>query len=184
MSEAEKKSVMKRLAPVLARLAKALGVVSVLVVVEMVAAAMMIPSAKETEQLARDLARAAKGEETLSADDEPTPLSPVDQTVEIELFTDNVTRFNPDSDSTLNLQVSVYGVILASEEEEFLSQYDAHTHRINEQIVLTLQGAEPTDLAGAGLGLIKRQILEKTNRTIGRPMVREVVFTRLNFVER
>jgi hypothetical protein len=50
--------------------------------------------------------------------------------------------------------------------------------------MLTIHGADSADLANAGLGLIKRQILEKTNRTLGRPMLREVVFTKLNFVER
>ncbi|MEQ8847897.1 hypothetical protein [Botrimarina sp.] len=166
------------------RLAKAGGVVAALVVVEMVAAAMIVPSAKETEQLARELAHAAKGEEAPVADADPSPLSPADETVEVELYTDNVSRYSPESDTTLNLQVSVYGVILTSEQVEFDTHYAAHANRIKEQINLTLIGADAGDLVGAGLGLIKRQILEKTNRTIGRPMVREVVFARLNFVQR
>ena len=41
-----------------------------------------------------------------------------------------------------------------------------------------------TDLTDAGLGLIKRQILEKTNRAMGQPLLKEVLFSKFNFVER
>lgn len=166
-------------------LIKAVVIVSVLVVVEMVAAAMLIPSAEDTEALARDLARAAKGEETAAtAGDDATSTDATEETREVELLTDNITRFNPESDATLNIQFSVFGVVLAAEAEDYATQFEANTSRIHEQIMLTLHGAETADLSTAGLGLIKRQILEKTNRALGRPLLREVVFTKLNFVER
>ncbi|MEO0529724.1 MAG: hypothetical protein AAF266_04010 [Planctomycetota bacterium] len=166
-------------------LIKAVGIVSVLVVVEMVAAAMLIPSAEDTEALARELARAAKGVETATSEDEETTMmDAAEETIEVELLTDNITRFNPESDATLNIQFSVYGVVLATESEDFTTQFTANTSRIHEQIMLTLHGADTGDLSTAGLGLIKRQILEKTNRALGRPLLREVVFTKLNFVER
>ena len=40
-------------------------------------------------------------------------------------------------------------------------------------LVRTGRGAEMTDLSDSGLGLIKRKILEKTNRTIGRTLIQE-----------
>ena len=45
--------------------------------------------------------------------------------------------------------------------------------------------AEPqtTDLTDAGLGLIKRKILEKTNRALGKPLLQTVVFSDFSFVE-
>ena len=49
---------------------------------------------------------------------------------------------------------------------------------------MTLHAAQAKDLSDAGLGLIKRQILEKTNRALGHPMLREVLFSKFNFVER
>lgn len=165
-------------------LIKGVVIVSVLVVVEMVAATMMIPSAEETEDLARDLAKTARGEETTTDGEESLTVDLDEATLEVELLTDSITRFNPETDATLNIQFSVYGVVLASEEPEFTEQFAANTSRIHEQIMLTLHGADTADLATAGLGLIKRQILEKTNRTLGRPLLREVVFTKLNFVER
>lgn len=163
---------------------KAVVIVSVLVVVEMVAAAMMIPSAEETEELARELARSAKGEEAATDSDEALTIDPDEATLEVELLTDSITRFDPETDATLNVQFSIYGVVMTTEEPEFTEQFASNTSRIHEQIMLTLHGADTADLATAGLGLIKRQILEKTNRTLGRPLLREVVFTKLNFVER
>jgi flagellar FliL protein len=47
-----------------------------------------------------------------------------------------------------------------------------------------MHSAESADLTDAGLGLIKRQLLEKTNRALGEPMLKEVLFSKFNFVER
>lgn len=182
MSEVE--SIKQKTLASVMRLVKAVGIVGALVAVEMVGAAMLIPSAEETEQLAKELARAAKGEEAVVDDEEAASVDAGVVTKEVELLSDNITRYNPDTDSTLNVQFSVYGVVLADEEEEFLKEFEANTNRIHEQIMLTIHAADAADLANAGLGLIKRQILEKTNRSLGRPMLREVVFTKLNFIER
>ncbi len=163
---------------------KAVVIIGLLVVVEMVAAAMMIPSAEETEKLARELARASNGDEIIDSEDDEAVMAIDEETLEVELLTDNITRFNPDTDATLNVQFAVYAVLLAAEEPEFTEQFTANQSRIHEQIMLTMHGADTSQLASASLGLIKRQILEKTNRTLGRPLLREVVFTKLNFIER
>src|SRR5436853_128840 len=42
---------------------------------------------------------------------------------------------------------------------------------------------EVTDLTDAGLGLIKRRILETTNKTLGKPLLQGVVFSEFSFVE-
>jgi flagellar FliL protein len=49
---------------------------------------------------------------------------------------------------------------------------------------MTLHGAESSDLTDSGLGLLKRRILEKTNRALGLPLLREVLFSKFSFVER
>lgn len=170
---------------------KPLAIVSVLVVIELVAATMLIPSAEATEKLARDLAKAAKGEEHAEeghdgddAHGETGKHGESEHTVEVKLFSDNLTRFNPETGSTLNIELAVYGVVLAEEKPEFEEHFEASSGRIREQVMLTIHAADAADLSGAGLGLIKRQILEKTNRTLGKPLLREVVFTKLNFIER
>lgn len=166
-------------------LIKGVVIVSVLVVVEMVGASMMVPSAEETEKLARELVLATSGEEAIvSEDTEETVLSPDDETFEVILMSDSVTRFNPETDATLNVQFTVYGVGIQEEKDLFNEQFEANKSRVHEQITLTMHGASTSDLASANLGLIKRQILEKTNRTLGRPLLREVGFTKVNFIER
>ncbi len=171
--------------PGLMGLVKAIAIVGVLVVVQLVAASMLIPTAKETEQLARDLSIAAKGEEFIEEIDlDENPIDQDKETIEVQLHRANITRFDPNVDKTLNVDFSVYAVVLASELDDFNAEYEKNKSRIHEQIVMTMHGAKTSDLSSAGLGLIKRQILEKTNRALGRPFVIEVVFTKINFVER
>ncbi|MEN0110356.1 MAG: flagellar basal body-associated FliL family protein [Planctomycetota bacterium] len=166
------------------KIVKAVVIVAVLVVVEMVGAAMLIPSAEETEALARELARANRGEEAIVDEGDAAAIDAAAETREVELHAQNITRFNPETDVTMNVDFAVFGVVLAEEAEEFDSLYTANMNRIREQIVMTMHGAEASDLSIPGLGLIRRQIREKTNRALGKPLVQEVVFTKINFVER
>jgi flagellar basal body-associated protein FliL len=158
----------------------------VVVVVEVVAAAFMLPSAQDIEKTARALTAAQLGGD-LSEVDADTPLDSRDvgePTVEVRLGLFNVTRYNPEKDTTMIVDFEVFGVVMFSEQHAFEEQFAKHEIRIREQVIMTLQAAEATDLRGEGLGLIKRRLLEKTNRALGRPLVREVVFSKFNFVER
>ena len=56
-------------------------------------------------------------------------------------------------------------------------------HRIRENVIIIIRSAEVTDLTDAGLGLIKRRILETTNKTLGKPLLQEVVFSEFSFIE-
>ena len=170
--------------PGLMGLVRGAAIVGVLVLVELVAAAFLIPSAEDTERLAQELARASSGEDYIAEQDGEAVDERRDETKEVEIGTFNITRFDPEADKTLNIDFSVYGVVLLEDESLFLEEFEANQNRIHEQIVMTMHSAKTSDLTNAGLGLIKRQILEKTNRTLGKPLLREVVFTRINFVER
>jgi flagellar FliL protein len=157
-----------------------------LVIVELVAASMMLPSAAQTEELARELATARKGEDAHAEEklhDGEGHGEHHEKAVEVKLGEYKVTRFTP-PDKTMNIDIEVYGIVLEEEEKEFEHEFKATKNRIEEQIVMTMHAAEAADLGAPGLGLLKRQILEKTNRALGRPLLREVVFTRINFVER
>ena len=46
-----------------------------------------------------------------------------------------------------------------------------------------MRSAELTDLTDAGLGLLKRRIQEKSNQTLGKPLLRAVVFSDFSFIE-
>ena len=168
------------------RLIKPIAFVGVIVVVEVVAAAMLAPSAQETERLAHEFVAASEGHaakhDAHAEGDEGHQGAHNVREVELGIF--NVTRFNPKTNTTLAIDFELYGVVLADEATNFQHLYDNSQARLREQVVMTLHAATSADLVDAGLGLIKRRILEKTNRALGQPLVREVIFSKFNFVER
>lgn len=171
------------------RLIKAVAFVSVIVIVEVVVASMLMPTAQETERLAQELAAASHGE---AADDhgdhdehaEEAGHGNAHELREVELGSYNVTRFNPATNTTLAIDFELFGTVLADDVTDFEHHFENSKARIREQVTMTLHGAESGSLTDAGLGLIKRQILEKTNRALGEPLIKEVLFSKFNFVER
>jgi flagellar FliL protein len=167
---------------------KAVAFVAVIVLVEIVGAAMLAPSAQETERLAHQLAAVNTGEsaniENEEHGDAESAKHDQDEVREVELGNYNITRFNPTTNTTLAIDFELFGTVLAAEEGEFRHQFENSKARIREQVTMTLHSAESADLTDAGLGLIKRQILEKTNRALGQPLLHEVLFSKFSFVER
>lgn len=178
---------------------KAVAFIGAIVVVEVVAASMLLPSGSETEATAHKLAAAEKGH--AAADDTHSDHGTHDahgedkaaghggegdhhDTVEVELGRYNVTRYNPVNDTTLIVDFELFGVVLAEEQSDFTHHFEKNKVRLREQVIMTLGGADTTELTDAELGLLKRRILEKTNRALGKPMVQEVLFSKFNFVER
>jgi flagellar basal body-associated protein FliL len=167
-------------------LIKAVAFVSVIVTVELVVAKMITPTAQETERLAQDLVAASSGEHGASheAGGEGEASHAEGDLREVELGTYNVTLFNPATNTTLAIDFELFGTVLAEDAPEFEHHFENSKARIREQVTMTLHGADSASLTDAGLGLIKRQILEKTNRALGEPLLKEVVFSKFNFVER
>jgi hypothetical protein len=171
------------------RLVKAVAFVSVIVVVEIVVASMITPTAQETEKLAHELAAAAHGEAAAGHEEhgdhaEHEGHGDAHNLREVELGSYNVTRFNPATNTTLAIDFELFGTVLADDVTDFEHLFENSKARIREQVTMTLHGAESSSLTDAGLGLIKRQILEKTNRALGEPLLKEVLFSKFNFVER
>lgn len=176
------------------RIIKAVAFVSIIVIVQVVVASMLAPSAAKTEKLAKDLMATSTGkgggEHDEAGKDGDHGAGDEDgearshELEEVKLGTYNVTRFNPGTNTTLAIDFEVYGTVLASDAAEFARRFEKSQARIREQITLTMHGTEAPELTDAGLGLIKRQILEKTNRALGQPLLKEVLFSKFNFVER
>jgi flagellar FliL protein len=178
----------------LLRIVKAVAFVSIIVVVQVVVASMLAPSAQDTAKFAQQLVAASHGKAD-SAEGEHDGEDKAHgahgghghghgDLHEVELGAFNVTRFNPATNTTLAIDFEVYGAVLAEDASEFGHRFEKSNARIREQITMTMHGAASADLTDAGLGLIKRQILEKTNRALGEPMLKEVLFSKFNFVER
>jgi flagellar FliL protein len=104
--------------------------------------------------------------------------------VEVVLGNYHVLTPNADKGTSLNVDFELFGTVLVEEESDFLQLYESSERRIREQILITIRSAAATDLTDPELGLIKRRILEKTNRALGRPLVHEVIFSKFSFLER
>jgi len=107
---------------------------------------------------------------------------PPDQ-VEIDLEQFSVTAHQPDSNTTMRIEFHLFGVVSGADQEEFEKLLKANQHRFREQVLVTVRSAEGTDLADAGLGLIKRQILEKTNALFGKPLLKAVIVSQFSYME-
>jgi flagellar basal body-associated protein FliL len=170
------------------RLIKAVAFVSVIVVVQIVGAAMLAPSAQDTAKLAKDIAAAANGQSAETQDEHAKDAKEhgghEKNVKEVELGTYNITRYNPTTKTTMAIDFELFGTVLADDAAEFAHHFESSNARIKEQITLTMHSADSADLTDAGLGLIKRQLLEKTNRALGTPMLKELLFSKFNFVER
>jgi flagellar FliL protein len=162
---------------------KILLLLAVVIVVECLAAYWYLPSAAQTAALAGATVpppanKAAKGTDTKSADDNETP-----EQAEVDLGEFCVTAFQATSNSTLRIDFHLFGTIKAENQKEFAKLLEESKHRLREQILVTVRAAEVTDLTDAGLGLMKRKILDRANHTLGKPLLQSVVVSDFSFVE-
>lgn len=102
---------------------------------------------------------------------------------EIDLGEFSLTAFQPATNTTLLIDFHLFGTIMGEEEQGFGEHYESNKHRIRDQVITTIRSAELADLTDPGLGLIKRQILEKTNRALGKPLLHGIVFSDFLVVE-
>lgn len=103
--------------------------------------------------------------------------------VEVDLGNFTVTAFQPSTSMTLRIDFHLYGTIAEVDHPKFLTLRDENEARLREQINVIVRGADVADLTDPGLGLIKRQILEKINHTLGKPLLKGVVFSEFSFIE-
>jgi len=157
------------------------AVLLVLIVGECLVAYLYLPSAADTAAMANATFNGQVVDEGIMGEEEEEE-ELVDQ-VEIDLGEFSVTSFQPVSNSTLRIDFHLFGTVETENEEEFLTLMDDNMHRFREQVIVTVRSADITDLTDAGLGLIKRKILEKTNKITGKPLLRTVIFSEFSFIE-
>jgi flagellar FliL protein len=173
-------------------LVKALAIVSVVVLAQVGAAAMLLPSAEETQEVGKQLAGAGHGDEAAHGEDDGHGDEHGDahggghgeHTKEVNLGAYHIVSFNHKTGASLSVDFELFGTVLESDAQEFDHLYMAHEKRISEQITIAVRGMQVGDLADPGLGLIKRIILEKTNRALGKPLLREAVISQFSFIPR
>ena len=172
-------------------LVKAAAFISVIVLIQIAGASMLFPSGEEAEKIAEQLAAAEAAQESAKDSDtndeqEETYSGTLGMRdmEEVPLGDYHVMTYDRNTGVSMNVDFELYGTVLADESSEFFQLYEANKVRISEQIIVTIRSMDITDLSDPGLGLIKRKILEKTNRALGKPLLHEAVFSEFSFMER
>lgn len=161
----------------------AVAFVLVVVLAECAVAVLLFPSPDRTVAIAQAvLAQPAATEQTTGPESTPATANR-DEEKEIDLGDFDVSSYQPLSNTTLRISVHLYGAVPTDDESEVLDLLEARRQRLREQVLVILRSAELTDLTDAGLGLIKRRILEKTNRVLGKPLLKQIIFSDFSFLE-
>ncbi len=155
--------------------------VLLVIVVECSLASLYVPSAEDLKAIAEQ--EGVEGIPDPEENNEEEGKEDVKPTIEVDMKQYGVTAFQPTSNTTLRIDFHLFGIVYLEDQVEFDQLMLENEHRIREQILITVRSSEVTDLTDAGLGLIKRKILEKTNRSLGKPLVRKVIFSDFSFVE-
>jgi flagellar basal body-associated protein FliL len=163
----------------------ALAIVLVIVLAECAVAILAFPSANDTATLTQAMLAAPDVEANDVVVTEPPAEEQRsdEEVIEIDLGEFDVSSYQPLSNTTLRISFHLYGIVTVDDETQILDLLEAKRQRMREQVLVILRSAELTDLADAALGLIKRRILEKTNRTFGEPLLREIIFSDFSFME-
>jgi hypothetical protein len=171
------------------KLVKAIAFVSVIVLLEVAAAMAILPSPEDTRRIGMNLANSSAAGESADQEGESDGETAQDQhesapTREVSLGVYHVVSFNPSTGASMNIDFELFGVVLADDEAEFAERFLLHEKRLNEQVTIAIRGMQSADFTDPGLGLIKRIILEKVNRALGKTIVREAIFSEFSFSER
>lgn len=189
---AAKKPLMKKV--------KAFGIIATIVIVQCFIISIFVPLGDESTAHA-----SSKHEEASHAPEHHETAS--EEQTEIDLGAFSLTVFNPNTNGNLLVDFRLFGTVVGTaaeasgggegehghaEKTESAATGDAaklegllkkNKHRFRDQIIVTIRNAQISDLADPGLGLIKRQILTKTNALLGEPLLKEVVFSDFVVVE-
>jgi len=159
---------------------KILLFVALVILAECTVAYWYLPSTAETAALAGS---ALESKETTKNASEKLIEKDKNSPVEVDMGEFNVTAYQPTSNTTLRIDFHLYGTVAAAEQKEFMTRLEENLHRFREQVIVTVRSSEITDLTDAGLGLVKRKIMDKTNRMLGKQLLQSVIFSDFSFIE-
>ena len=165
----------------LVTVAKIGAFVVVILTIEALIAFLFIPSAGDVTAMAE--ARYGSPEASSDPIAQLEDTSSDEPTAEVDLEDYGVTAYQPLSNTTLRIDFHLYGTVAESQKSEFDTLFSENKHRIREQVIVTIRSSEITDLTDAGLGLIKRKLHDKINRTLGKSIVKSVIISDFSFVE-
>lgn len=156
------------------------GVVGVFVLVESVVAYMMLPNPDAIATKVRAEIQAEISDKTDEADD-PLEKEETANFVEVEIGNFDINVHQHAANTTLMISCQVMATIDKNDKTEFDTLLENNKNRLRERIIIEFRSAEIDDLKDAGLGLLKRRILEKSNLLLGKPFIKSVIFGKYNY---
>jgi flagellar FliL protein len=159
---------------------KILLFVALVIAVECVVAYWYLPKTAETAALAGSAVEEKVESKTKAKQDAENEQN---RQLEVDLGEFNVTAYQPASNTTLRIDFHLYGTVSVKEQKEFMTLLEENLHRFRGQVLETVRSSEITDLTDAGLGLVKRKIMDKTNRMLGKQLLQTIVFSDFSFIE-
>ncbi len=181
---------------------KIIGIVAAIVVLQCVLAYLYLPGGDSAAKADGKKDAAARGDDK----DKDGGGESRGENREIDLGKFSLTAFDPNSNTTLLIDFHLYGTVAVDASDKLATAKDSgehghsghggkageggdednsnfgrlfkkNQHRFRDQVIVIIRNATMADLADPSLGLIKRQILAKTNSLLGEPLLKEVVFS-------
>ncbi len=154
------------------------GFVVTVILTECLLAYLLIPSADKVARMA-EARMTEKIQKTVDADShgDHKPM------LEHDLGQYTITYHQAESNTALRIDFKLYAVVLETELEDLKKRFEHTQHRFRDQVIFEIRNSDINDLSDPGLGLIKRRILEKSNRLLGKSVLQGIVFSDFSFVE-
>ncbi|MBM3998542.1 MAG: flagellar basal body-associated FliL family protein [Planctomycetes bacterium] len=156
------------------------GFVGAVILTECLLAYFLIPSADEVARRAEarmteKIQKHVNGEDGENGEEHAL--------VEHDLGEYSITYHLSDSNKSYRIDFTLFGVVTPDQEQELAERFEHAQHRFRDQVIFEVRNSDVNDLSDPGLGLIKRRILEKSNRLLGATVLQGVVFSDFSFVE-
>ncbi len=157
-------------------------ILTALVGVQCLAAYWIIPSPEEIAATLDARLPAPPSADGAQEDGEAANIASADQ-VEVDLGEFRPTTYQPMTETQIRIEFMLWGTVNKVDEEEFLEIYEKTKHRFRDEVNTVVRSSDLDDLQAAELGLIRRKILEKSNRIFGRPYLTGVIFSHFDTLE-
>lgn len=177
------------------------AIVGVIVAVQCVLAYLYLPGGESTAKAdaKKDAAHAKQDKDKGDKDDSAADARADQREVDLGKF--SLTTFDANSNTTMLIDFHLFGAVVVEHDDHEAKGEAAHGHggkeekgaaeednstfgklfhktknRFRDQVIVIMRNAQMSDLADPSLGLIKRQILAKTNSLFGEPVLKDVFF--------
>jgi flagellar basal body-associated protein FliL len=102
---------------------------------------------------------------------------------EVDLGMFSMTVPQPKLRGTLLISFRLYGTIDEHKQPEFSERFQAHTHRIRQDVLFLMRSATIDEMTEAGLETLKKRLLDRINRSLGPAKLSDIIFSEFAILE-